>query len=191
MVRRGRVKTLGGSRRTVNWRSPGHRPQPKTKSCHPPREPIDTSTAAGKCFLGMPGVFAEFETTLRRERQLEGIAKAKAAGIYKGRKPTVSADAIKALRANGKGPHGDRKGPGHLEDECISSSGESRTYAWPWHWDRGHRAHRAAVESLNWQNYGAPEAPLTIGGLELPAQFFGNALLYQTRSKTAVERKFS
>src|SRR6266498_5351750 len=83
VVRRGRVKTLGGSRRTVNWRSPGHRPQPKTKSCHPPREPIDTSTAAGKCFLGMPGVFAEFETTLRRERQLEGIAKAKAAGIYK------------------------------------------------------------------------------------------------------------
>ncbi len=44
-------------------------------------EPIDTSTAAGKCFLGMLGVFAEFETTLRRERQLEGIAKAKAAGI--------------------------------------------------------------------------------------------------------------
>ncbi len=128
---------------------------------------------------GMLGVFAEFETTLRRERQLEGIAKAKAAGIYKGRKPMVSADAIKALRAEGKGPHGDRKGPGHLEDECISSAGESRTYAWPWHWDS------------NWQNYGAPEAPLTIGGLELPAQFFGNALLYQTRSKTAVERKFS
>jgi DNA invertase Pin-like site-specific DNA recombinase len=32
----------------------------------------------------MLGVFAEFETNLRRERQLEGIAKAKAAGIYKG-----------------------------------------------------------------------------------------------------------
>jgi hypothetical protein len=40
----------------------------------------DTSTAAGKCFLDMLGVFAEFETNLRRERQLEGIAKAKAAG---------------------------------------------------------------------------------------------------------------
>jgi DNA invertase Pin-like site-specific DNA recombinase len=40
--------------------------------------PIDTSTAAGKCFLDMLGVFAEFETNLRRERQLEGIAKAKA-----------------------------------------------------------------------------------------------------------------
>ena len=42
-------------------------------------QPIDTSTAAGKCFLDMLGVFAEFETNLRRERQMEGIAKAKAA----------------------------------------------------------------------------------------------------------------
>jgi DNA invertase Pin-like site-specific DNA recombinase len=32
-------------------------------------QPIDTSTAAGKCFLDMLGVFAEFETNLRRERQ--------------------------------------------------------------------------------------------------------------------------
>jgi hypothetical protein len=35
-------------------------------------QPIDTSPAAGKCFLDMLGVFAEFETNLRRERQLEG-----------------------------------------------------------------------------------------------------------------------
>jgi DNA invertase Pin-like site-specific DNA recombinase len=34
-------------------------------------QPIDTSTAAGKCVLDMLGVFAEFETNLRRERQLE------------------------------------------------------------------------------------------------------------------------
>jgi DNA invertase Pin-like site-specific DNA recombinase len=33
----------------------------------------------------MLGVFAEFETNLRRERHPEGIAKAKAAGVYKGR----------------------------------------------------------------------------------------------------------
>jgi len=44
-------------------------------------QPIDTGTAAGKCFLDMLGVFAEFETNLRRERQIEGIAKAKAAGV--------------------------------------------------------------------------------------------------------------
>ena len=52
-------------------------------------QPIDTSTAAGKCFLNMLGVFAEFETNLRRERQLEGIAKAKSEGRYKGRPATI------------------------------------------------------------------------------------------------------
>jgi DNA invertase Pin-like site-specific DNA recombinase len=54
-------------------------------------QPIDTSSAAGKAFLDMLGVFAEFETNLRKERQLEGIAKAKAEGKYKGRKPTAKA----------------------------------------------------------------------------------------------------
>ena len=50
-------------------------------------QPIDTSTAAGKAFLDMLGVFAEFENNLRRERQLDGIAMAKAAGKYKGKAP--------------------------------------------------------------------------------------------------------
>ena len=40
-------------------------------------QPIDTRTAAGKAFLDMLGFFAEFETNLRHERQLEGIAAAK------------------------------------------------------------------------------------------------------------------
>ena len=35
-----------------------------------------TPRRAGKAFLDMLGVFAEFETNLRRERQLEGIAAA-------------------------------------------------------------------------------------------------------------------
>lgn len=52
-------------------------------------QPIDTSSAAGNAFFNMLGVFAEFETTLRKERQLEGIAKAKAEGKYKGRQPTA------------------------------------------------------------------------------------------------------
>src|SRR6266481_4118336 len=61
-------------------------------------QPIDTSTAAGKCFLDMLGVFAEFETNLRRERQLEGIAKAKAAGVYKGRKPNIDPNEVRRLK---------------------------------------------------------------------------------------------
>jgi DNA invertase Pin-like site-specific DNA recombinase len=66
-------------------------------------QPIDTSTAAGKAFLDMLGVFAEFETNLRRERQLEGIARAKAAGKYKGRKPEIDPAAVQELRARGLG----------------------------------------------------------------------------------------
>jgi DNA invertase Pin-like site-specific DNA recombinase len=67
-------------------------------------QPIDTGTAAGKCFLDMLGVFAEFETNLRRERQLEGIAKAKAAGVYKGRPPSIDAAKVRELKAKGMGP---------------------------------------------------------------------------------------
>jgi DNA invertase Pin-like site-specific DNA recombinase len=66
-------------------------------------QPIDTATAAGKCFFDMLGVFAEFETNLRRERQLEGIAKAKAAGVYKGRKRSVPVEQVKQLKAAGRG----------------------------------------------------------------------------------------
>lgn len=66
-------------------------------------QPIDTSTAAGKAFLDMLGVFAEFETNLRRERQMEGIAKAKAAGAYRGRKPTIDPTQVRSLHSSGLG----------------------------------------------------------------------------------------
>ena len=61
-------------------------------------QPIDTGTAAGKAFLDMLGVFAEFETNLRRERQLEGIQTAKARGVYKGRKPVIDPGEVRRLQ---------------------------------------------------------------------------------------------
>ena len=61
-------------------------------------QPVDTGTAAGKAFLAMLGVFAEFETNLRRERQLEGIRAAKAKGIYKGRRPSIDPAEVRRLR---------------------------------------------------------------------------------------------
>ncbi len=67
-------------------------------------QPIDTSTAAGKAFLGMLGVFAEFETNIRRERQMEGVKKAKAEGAYKGRKPSIDREKLAALRGQGLNP---------------------------------------------------------------------------------------
>jgi DNA invertase Pin-like site-specific DNA recombinase len=65
-------------------------------------QPVDTGTAAGKPFLDMLGVFAEFEASLRRERQLEGIEAAKARGIYKGRKPSIDAAEVRRLREREK-----------------------------------------------------------------------------------------
>ncbi|MGA8698369.1 MAG: recombinase family protein [Xanthobacteraceae bacterium] len=59
---------------------------------------IDTATASGKAFLNMLGTFAEFENDLRRERQLEGIRKAKAEGKYKGRPATLDVAEIARLR---------------------------------------------------------------------------------------------
>ena len=76
----------------------------KGASLRATEQPIDTSTAAGKCFLDMLGAFAEFETNLRRERQLEGIAKAKAARVYKGRPASIDAGRVRELKAQGLGP---------------------------------------------------------------------------------------
>lgn len=64
---------------------------------------VDTSTSTGKLLLGMLAAIAEFETDIRKERQREGIERAKAAGVYKGRKPSVDASAVEALKAQGLG----------------------------------------------------------------------------------------
>lgn len=64
---------------------------------------IDTNTPTGKLMLNVMGGVAQFEREMMLERQREGIAKAKADGKYKGRKPTVraKADEIRALDAEG------------------------------------------------------------------------------------------
>jgi DNA invertase Pin-like site-specific DNA recombinase len=54
-----------------------------------------------KLMLSMMGSFAEFERSMIKERQAEGIAKAKAKGVYKGRVKTVDDDAIRTEIAGG------------------------------------------------------------------------------------------
>lgn len=49
---------------------------------------IDTATPNGRLMLNLLGSIAQFEREIMLERQREGIAKAKADGKYKGRKPT-------------------------------------------------------------------------------------------------------
>jgi DNA invertase Pin-like site-specific DNA recombinase len=66
----------------------------------------DTGTATGKLMFTVIGAIATFEREMMLERQREGIARAKAEGKYKGRKPTARARSaeIAALRADGVRP---------------------------------------------------------------------------------------
>ena len=66
---------------------------------------IDTGTPTGELILTVIGGIAQFERAMMLERQREGIAKAKAEGKYKGRKPTAraKADQVYELWAGGMG----------------------------------------------------------------------------------------
>jgi DNA invertase Pin-like site-specific DNA recombinase len=59
---------------------------------------VDTRGATGRLMLNMFAAMAQFEREMMLERQREGIAKAKAQGKYKGRKPTARAKAQDAIR---------------------------------------------------------------------------------------------
>lgn len=65
---------------------------------------VDTTTSSGKLMLSMLGAVAEFETAIRRERQQEGIEKAKAAGVYRGRKARIDPERVRAMLSEGMKP---------------------------------------------------------------------------------------
>jgi DNA invertase Pin-like site-specific DNA recombinase len=67
---------------------------------------IDTGTATGKLCATLIGAVGAFERELMLERQREGVARAKALGKYKGRKPTARAKAgeVMAMKAEGVRP---------------------------------------------------------------------------------------
>ena len=64
---------------------------------------LDTSTPTGRLMLNVIGSVAQFEREVMLERQLEGIAKAKSEGRYKGRKRTARAKAADIRRLAGEG----------------------------------------------------------------------------------------
>jgi DNA invertase Pin-like site-specific DNA recombinase len=94
---------------------------------------IDTTRSDGKLLLNILASFAEFETDLRRERQRDGIDKAKAAGIYKGRPVSIDGDQIRAMRSAGSGPAAIARTLGigrasvyrHLKDSTAINLGEA------------------------------------------------------------------
>ncbi len=75
----------------------------KGASLEATEQPINLGTSMGKMFVDLLGIFAEFETNLRKERQLEGVARAKLLGKYRGRKPSVPVDEARKLKAQGLG----------------------------------------------------------------------------------------
>lgn len=65
---------------------------------------VDTTKPEGRLMLQLLGSFSEFETAIRKERQMEGIEKAKAEGRYRGRPKSIAHDQVLDLLASGVGP---------------------------------------------------------------------------------------
>ena len=108
--------TFGTKTRSLRQRSTGWRARSRTCSIlwhgRRPRAPkveilnlgnLDPGSVNGKLILTVLGAIAAFEREMMLERQREGIARAKAEGKYKGRKPTArnQANQVRALAAEG------------------------------------------------------------------------------------------
>jgi DNA invertase Pin-like site-specific DNA recombinase len=64
---------------------------------------VDTSTPTGELILNVLGSIAQFERQIMLERQKEGIAKAKAEKLYKGRRATAQQHKDTILKLHGEG----------------------------------------------------------------------------------------
>jgi DNA invertase Pin-like site-specific DNA recombinase len=64
---------------------------------------VDTTTSTGKLTLAILGAVAEFENDIRRERQRDGIERAKEKGVYRGRPRSIDPAHVKALKQDGLG----------------------------------------------------------------------------------------
>ncbi len=128
-------------------------------------QPIGTSTAAGKCFLDMLGVFAEFETNLRKERQLEGIAKAKAAGVCTGRRPSIDAVKVRELKSQGLGAP--RRPPRNW-----ASAGEDRRP----HQNRTLHDHGRGTEGDRGTGALSPVGGVTLPIIDIPGTYDGQSV---------------
>lgn len=64
---------------------------------------VNTDSSTGRLMLAILGAVSAFENDIRRERQMEGVLKAKAKGVYRGRPATISAEDVRKLRDQGLG----------------------------------------------------------------------------------------
>lgn len=89
---------------------------------------LDTTTRTGKLLLGLLALIAEFEADIRKERQMEGIAKAKAAGVYVGRQKTLGEEKVLQLRQ--------KRAEGVLIKEIMKEYGLSKASVYRYLGDR-------------------------------------------------------
>jgi DNA invertase Pin-like site-specific DNA recombinase len=73
---------------------------------------VGTTDVAGPILVTVLGMVAELERSFIRERQKFGIGRAKANGVYKGRKPTVPVEQVRAMHKDGVGPSAIARGLG-------------------------------------------------------------------------------
>ena len=85
-------------------------------------ERLDTRNPTSKLMLTILAGVATWEREIMLERQREGIAKAKAAGKYKGRPVSIDAAQIRQLRAD-DGARGDRQEARHRAQQRLSGAG--------------------------------------------------------------------
>src|SRR5690606_20399136 len=64
---------------------------------------VETETSTGRLLVSVLSAVAAFEADIRRERQMEGVLKAKAAGKYRGRPASIDPVRVKELRQTGMG----------------------------------------------------------------------------------------
>lgn len=65
---------------------------------------VDTDSSTGRLMLAILGAVAAFEADIRKERQMEGIARAKEEGVYKGRIASIDGDEVRRLHGEGVRP---------------------------------------------------------------------------------------
>jgi DNA invertase Pin-like site-specific DNA recombinase len=65
---------------------------------------IDTFSSAGKLALAVLAAVAEIETEIRKERQRDGIARAKERAVYQGSRPQIDGDQVRSMNAAGLRP---------------------------------------------------------------------------------------
>ncbi len=86
---------------------------------------VDTSTAIGKLLITVLTGIAEFEADLIKERQIEGIAAAKARGVYQGRPPTPNLYGTSPRLGACPGALGSSRPPSHAQRHLCDDARES------------------------------------------------------------------